>query len=31
MHESRQKRLVNAGFTSEQAELLSGLHTPNFM
>jgi hypothetical protein len=31
MHESRQKRLVSAGFTSEQAELLSSLHTPNFM
>jgi hypothetical protein len=31
MHEGRVKRLLHAGFTSEQAETLSGLHTPNFM
>jgi TusA-related sulfurtransferase len=31
MHESRVKRLEHAGFTAEQAQLLSDLHTPNFM
>lgn len=31
MHTSRVKRLKHAGFTSEQAETLSDLHTPNFM
>jgi hypothetical protein len=31
MHEGRVKRLQNAGFTPEQADVLSGLHTPNFM
>jgi len=31
MHEGRLKRLAKAGFTSEQATLLSELHTPNFM
>ena len=31
MHTSRVKRLEHAGFTSEQAQTLSDLHTPNFM
>jgi TusA-related sulfurtransferase len=31
MHDARLKRLVQAGFTPEQAQLLSELHTPNFM
>jgi len=31
MHSSRIKRLEHAGFTSEQAETISRLHTPNFM
>ncbi len=31
MHASRVKRLKHAGFTNEQAETLSDLHTPNFM
>src|SRR6185436_3765701 len=31
MHQSRIKRLLHAGFTPEQAETLSSLHTPNFM
>ena len=31
MHLSRVKRLEHAGFTVEQAQLLSDLHTPNFM
>jgi TusA-related sulfurtransferase len=31
MHENRVKRLQNAGFTLEQAQTLSDLHTPNFM
>ena len=31
MHLSRIKRLGHAGFTAEQAEMLSLLHTPNFM
>lgn len=31
MHDNRVKRLLNAGFTPEQANTLSDLHTPNFM
>ena len=31
MHEGRIRRLGHAGFTAEQAETLSALHTPNFM
>ena len=31
MHQSRIKRLLHAGFTPEQAEIISALHTPNFM
>lgn len=31
MHENRIRRLVTAGFTPEQAQELSVLHTPNFM
>jgi TusA-related sulfurtransferase len=31
MHENRVKRLFTAGFTTEQAQTLSELHTPNFM
>lgn len=31
MHNNRIKRLQQAGFTKEQAESLSELHTPNFM
>lgn len=31
MHLSRIKRLEHAGFTAEQAETISELHTPNFM
>ena len=31
MHEGRLKRLAHAGFTPEQAQVLSDLHTPNFM
>ena len=31
MHASRVKRIEHAGFTAEQAQLLSDLHTPNFM
>lgn len=31
MEEGRVKRLQSAGFTPEQARVLSGLHTPNFM
>jgi hypothetical protein len=31
MHESRIKRLIHAGFTPEQAETISELHTANFM
>jgi TusA-related sulfurtransferase len=31
MHEGRLRRLATAGFTPEQAETLSALHTPNFM
>ena len=31
MHLSRIKRLERAGFTAEQAEMISELHTPNFM
>jgi len=31
MHLSRIRRLERAGFTAEQAEMISDLHTPNFM
>ncbi|MCB9894132.1 MAG: sulfurtransferase TusA family protein [Planctomycetes bacterium] len=31
MHENRVKRLYTAGFTFDQAQTLSELHTPNFM
>jgi TusA-related sulfurtransferase len=31
MHEGRLKRLTHAGFTLDQAQALSELHTPNFM
>lgn len=31
MHLNRVRRLENAGFTPAQAELISDLHTPNFM
>ncbi len=31
MHASRIRRLEHAGFTAEQAETISELHTPNFM
>src|SRR5262245_59599980 len=31
MHDHRLKRLTTAGFTPEQAEEMSRLHTPNFM
>jgi hypothetical protein len=31
MHTSRVRRLGHAGFTAEQAETISELHTPNFM
>lgn len=31
MHENRSKRLEHAGFSAEQAKILSDLHTPNFM
>lgn len=31
MHQSRIKRLLHAGFTPQQAETISTLHTPNFM
>jgi TusA-related sulfurtransferase len=31
MHNNRVKRLEHAGFTAEQAQTLSDLHTPNFM
>jgi hypothetical protein len=31
MHGARVKRLLHAGFSTEQAEIISGLHTPNFM
>jgi hypothetical protein len=31
MHDSRVKRLEHAGFTAEEAQRLSDLHTPNFM
>lgn len=31
MHVNRLKRLEHAGFSSEQAETISNLHTPNFM
>ncbi|HVE40859.1 MAG TPA: ferritin-like domain-containing protein [Planctomycetota bacterium] len=31
MHENRIRRLEHAGFSPEQAKMLSDLHTPNFM
>ena len=31
MHEQRGKRLLTGGFTPEQAQAISDLHTPNFM
>jgi hypothetical protein len=31
MHVQREKRLAHAGFSAAQAQLLSELHTPNFM
>ena len=31
MGQNRRKRLAHAGFTDERAEILSQLHTPNFM
>jgi len=31
MHASRIRRLQHAGFTAQQAETISELHTPNFM
>lgn len=31
MHEGRIRRLRSAGFTAEQAAMISDLHTPNFM
>jgi hypothetical protein len=31
MHINRRKRLESAGFTADQARVLSELHTPNFM
>jgi hypothetical protein len=31
MHASRMKRLEHAGFSAEQADRISRLHTPNFM
>ena len=31
MHEGRLRRLRHAGFTGEQAQTISDLHTPNFM
>jgi len=31
MHEHRMRRLLAAGFSGEQAEEISALHTPNFM
>jgi TusA-related sulfurtransferase len=31
MHQNRIRRLQHAGFTQDQAETLSALHTPNFM
>ncbi|HET8645404.1 MAG TPA: ferritin-like domain-containing protein, partial [Vicinamibacteria bacterium] len=31
MHEGRLRRLRHAGFDQEQAQLISDLHTPNFM
>jgi hypothetical protein len=31
MHGARIKRLAHAGFDAEHAEVLSQLHTPNFM
>jgi hypothetical protein len=31
MHEGRQRRLVRIGFTTNDADELSALHTRNFM
>lgn len=31
MHRNRVRRLITAGFSTEQAERMSNLHTPNFM
>jgi TusA-related sulfurtransferase len=31
MHQGRLRRLRHAGFTDEQAQIISDLHTPNFM
>jgi hypothetical protein len=31
MHDGRMRRLRHAGFSQEQAQRLSDLHTPNFM
>lgn len=31
MHDNRIRRLESAGFSHDQASLLSDLHTPNFM
>ena len=31
MHQGRMKRLATAGFSAEQAQTISDLHTPNFM
>jgi hypothetical protein len=31
MQENRVRRLESAGFTADQAQILSDLHTPNFM
>jgi hypothetical protein len=31
LHEQRVKRLLSGGFTPEQAQAISDLHTPNFM
>ena len=31
MHQNRIRRLEHAGFTAAQAEVISQLHTPNFM
>jgi len=31
MHDQRVKRLLTGGFTPEQAQTISDVHTPNFM
>jgi hypothetical protein len=31
MHAGRLKRLLHAGFSADEAERISSLHTPNFM